>query len=162
MRAALTAPRDPAKLQLDVRQMRGMIEAEKGSDDIWDIKQVAGGLVDVEFIAQYLVLRHASSNPDLIHAHTGTALYRLSAAGHLSAAEAEILLPALALYGGLTQVLRLAQDGVFRPDEANERLRALLARAADLPSFAVLEAHLRETTRAVRASFIRIVGEPIA
>jgi len=162
IRAALTTPRDPDSLRHDVRHMRGLIATEKGSDDIWEIKQVAGGLVDVEFIAQYLMLRHAPEDPAILSTHTGIALERLAAKGYLPAAEADLLLPAAALYGGLTQVLRLAQEGVFRPGEASAGLKGLLALAADLPSFSVLEAHLRQTTRAVRASFNRIVGEPIA
>jgi glutamate-ammonia-ligase adenylyltransferase len=161
MQAALTIPRNIAKLTTDVRQMRGLIEADKGTDDIWDIKQVAGGLVDIEFIAQYLMLRHAASDPTLLSTQTGTALQRLALAGYLPAAEAQVLLPAFELYSGLTQVLRLAHEGVFRPSVSTDRLKALLARAADLPSFSTLEAQLRTTTRTVRASFGRLIGKPI-
>jgi glutamate-ammonia-ligase adenylyltransferase len=157
---ALTAPREPAKLMRDVREMRGLIERDKGTDDIWDIKQVAGGLVDVEFIAQYLMLRNASSDPKILSTHTQTALANAAEAGFLLRVDADILLPAVALYGGLTQVLRLAHDGVFKPSQSSERLRALLARTADVPSFSVLEAHLRATVEAVRASFVRMIGQP--
>ena len=40
--------------------MRARIEKEKGTRDIWDLKQVRGGLVDLEFIAQHLQLVHAA------------------------------------------------------------------------------------------------------
>ncbi len=43
--------------------MRARIEKEKGTKDIWDLKQVRGGLVDLEFIAQYLQLVHAATAP---------------------------------------------------------------------------------------------------
>ena len=60
MRASLVWPRDRAKIAADVRDMRARIAKEKGTEDIWDLKQVRGGLVDVEFIAQYLQLVHAA------------------------------------------------------------------------------------------------------
>ena len=34
--------------------MRDKIADEKGTIDIWDLKQVRGGLIDLEFIAQFL------------------------------------------------------------------------------------------------------------
>ena len=161
IRDALTQPRSAETLRHDVREMRGLIEADKGTDDIWNIKHVAGGLVDIEFIGQFLSLKHAAEAPDILSTHTGTALQRLRDRGFLKPDEADLLLSALALYSGLTQVLRLAQEGPFTPAGSSERLRALLASTADLPSFQTLEAHLRATTIAVRASFCRLVGEPI-
>ena len=62
-RRALTAPRDRAKTAADVRDMRARIEKEKGTRDPWELKQVRGGLVDLEFIAQHLQLVHAADHP---------------------------------------------------------------------------------------------------
>ena len=45
--------RDRARLAPDVRTMRAKIATEKGTEDIWELKQVRGGLVDLEFIAQF-------------------------------------------------------------------------------------------------------------
>ena len=39
---------------------------EKGESDPWDLKLASGGLIDLEFIAQYLMLRHAHARPDVI------------------------------------------------------------------------------------------------
>ena len=41
--------------------MRGAIAKEKGDRERWDLKYAAGGLIDIEFIAQYLQLVHAAS-----------------------------------------------------------------------------------------------------
>ncbi len=59
IREILCLQRDPRKIAADVREMRRMIATEKGEDDRWDLKYVKGGLVDIEFIAQYLSLVHA-------------------------------------------------------------------------------------------------------
>ena len=52
----LTAKRDPKKVFKDVRAMRELIAQEKGDDDPWDLKLARGGLTDLDFIAQGLVL----------------------------------------------------------------------------------------------------------
>ncbi len=80
-------------------------------------------------------------------------------AGLLAAGEAEILLPALRLYQALTQILRLCVAGPFDPGVAQKGLLDLLARAGELPDFAALDRHLRDTEEAVRASFERLVGK---
>ena len=60
VRAALVKPRDRAKIAADLIEMRERVFKEKGSADIWELKQTRGGLVDVEFLAQYLQLIHAA------------------------------------------------------------------------------------------------------
>ena len=85
IRHVLTLPRDRAKIAADVRDMRARIEKEKGTRDIWDLKQVRGGLVDLEFIAQYLQLVHAAGHPEILSPNTVAALGNLSRAGLLPA-----------------------------------------------------------------------------
>jgi glutamate-ammonia-ligase adenylyltransferase len=155
---ALSARRDAKKVRNDVREMRGLIAAEKGSEGAWDLKQAPGGLVDIEFIAQYLELVHGASHPGILSPETETVLANAASAGLLPPREAEILLPALRLYQALTQLLRLCVAGTFDPAEAPGGLLELLARAGELPDFATLDVHLRETQAAVRASFERIIG----
>ena len=151
--------RQPKKLVADVVEMRRTIETEKGHGGLWDIKLAPGGLIDIEFVAQYLQLRYGSRHPDIIATETEICLSRAAAAKLLSAKDADILLPALRLYHGLTQLIRLCVDEPFRPDDAPEGLKLLLARTAEVPDFARLEAHLGETQLAVRAAFESVVGE---
>jgi [glutamine synthetase] adenylyltransferase / [glutamine synthetase]-adenylyl-L-tyrosine phosphorylase len=63
------------------------------------------------------------------------------------------------LYHDLTQVLRLCLPGPFDPKAAAPGLIGLLARAADVPDFATLDATMTETEAKVRKSFERILGE---
>jgi glutamine synthetase adenylyltransferase len=58
IRVVLCRPREREWLPGDVVEMRQAIATEKG-EATWDLKYVAGGLVDIEFIAQYLQLVHA-------------------------------------------------------------------------------------------------------
>ena len=48
----LSRPRDPKSIISDVLEMRRAMVLEKGEDGAWDLKQAAGGLVDIEFVAQ--------------------------------------------------------------------------------------------------------------
>jgi glutamate-ammonia-ligase adenylyltransferase len=62
----LRTPRDVEKLRHDVRDMRARILREKSPpSEGFDLKLSPGGRVDVEFIAQYLVLAHAHAQPEL-------------------------------------------------------------------------------------------------
>jgi glutamate-ammonia-ligase adenylyltransferase len=79
--------------------------------------------------------------------------------GLLAAEDADVLRPAAQLYHNLTQVLRLCLPGPFDPKTAGAGLLGLLARAADVPDFATLDAHLAETQQKVRACFTRILGQ---
>ena len=54
--------------------MRGAIAAEKGESDRWDLRHVAGGLIDIEFIAQYLQLVHAWQMPEILDTSTARVL----------------------------------------------------------------------------------------
>ncbi|MGG4734630.1 bifunctional [glutamate--ammonia ligase]-adenylyl-L-tyrosine phosphorylase/[glutamate--ammonia-ligase] adenylyltransferase [Leclercia adecarboxylata] len=66
-RDVLTATRDGATLQTEVREMREKMRAHLGNKhrDRFDIKADEGGITDIEFITQYLVLRDAHSKPKL-------------------------------------------------------------------------------------------------
>ena len=158
IRAALTHPRDARKLTDDVLAMRWRLEKEKGSKNPWEIKQVAGGLIDVEFIAQYLMLRDGAARPEIFSTTTPLALEKLRDAGLLDPGSAEALRGASRLYQGLTQVLRLAIDDAFRPADAPRGLTDLLLRVGDSPDLSHLEALLIETQKSTRDIFVSLVG----
>ena len=88
--------------------MRARIERERHARSIWDVKYVRGGLVDIEFIAQYLQLRHAHAAPQVLSTNTMEALSALSAAGVLSPDVADELIEALGLWQQIQARLRLA------------------------------------------------------
>ena len=154
----LCRQRDLAATAGDVIDMRGAIAKEKGDADPWDLKYAAGGLIDIEFIGQYLQLVRAAERPQILDTSTARTLEKAERLGLLAPQDAEALRPAVRLFHDLTQILRLCLPASFDPQAANPGILALLARAADLPDFATLSAHLHETQRAVRAAFIRILG----
>ncbi|MFZ0242101.1 MAG: bifunctional [glutamate--ammonia ligase]-adenylyl-L-tyrosine phosphorylase/[glutamate--ammonia-ligase] adenylyltransferase [Desulfobacterales bacterium] len=67
-REVLGRQRDPARLRVEVLDMRRRMRAEllQPQQGVFDIKQDTGGIVDIEFLVQYLVLRHAAAHPELL------------------------------------------------------------------------------------------------
>ncbi|NVN86979.1 MAG: bifunctional [glutamine synthetase] adenylyltransferase/[glutamine synthetase]-adenylyl-L-tyrosine phosphorylase [Rhodopseudomonas sp.] len=157
IRDVLTRPRDPAVIATDVAEMRRAIAQEKGEDDIWDLKYAAGGLVDIDFIAQYLQLIHAAAQPEILNVNTLAVLDNAARLGLLPQGAAEVLRPAARLYHDLTQILRLCVSEKFKPETAGEDLLRVLVRAGDAPDFSSLEARVKETQAEVRAVFLKVV-----
>jgi glutamate-ammonia-ligase adenylyltransferase len=133
VRQVLLIERDPEKLRADVVDMRARIAKEKPAPDGWDVKYGTGGLVDIEFAVQYLVLRHAHAHPDILSPETETALARLAEAGLLPADAARDLVRALDLCWRVQGFLRLALDERLDPATAPPALLAGLARAVAGP-----------------------------
>ncbi len=64
--AVITAPRDPAALAAEIRAMRQRLyDAHPVRADRFDLKHSPGGMIDVEFAVQYLVLAHSAAHPAL-------------------------------------------------------------------------------------------------
>ncbi|MFW0882795.1 bifunctional [glutamate--ammonia ligase]-adenylyl-L-tyrosine phosphorylase/[glutamate--ammonia-ligase] adenylyltransferase [Cronobacter dublinensis] len=66
-REVLATPRDGDTLRTDVREMREKMRAHLGNKhrDRFDIKADEGGITDIEFITQFMVLRYAPEQPKL-------------------------------------------------------------------------------------------------
>jgi glutamate-ammonia-ligase adenylyltransferase len=159
IREALTRPRNAAVVGHDVAEMRRAIALEKGEGDVWDLKYAAGGMVDIDFIAQYLQLVHANARPDILDVSTLHVLDNAVRLGVLPASAAQVLRPATRLYHDLTQILRLCVTERFRPETSGEDLLRVMARAGDAPDFSSLEARVKETQLEVRRVFRDLLGE---
>jgi [glutamine synthetase] adenylyltransferase / [glutamine synthetase]-adenylyl-L-tyrosine phosphorylase len=157
IRDVLTRPRDAGGVANDVAEMRRAIALEKGEDDIWDLKYAAGGMVDIDFIAQYLQLVHAAKKPDILDVSTMRVLDNAARLGVLPQSAAEILRSAAHLYHDLTQILRLCVSEKFKPETSGDDLLRVMARAGDAPDFSSLEARVKETQTEVRRVFRDIV-----
>jgi glutamate-ammonia-ligase adenylyltransferase len=135
----LTRRLDRRKIAGDVVDMRERIAKEKGTSNIWDMKQIRGGLVDLEFITQFLQLVHSADHPEILDQNTTRALCKARDAGVLETGDARMLIAAAHLYSTLGQIVRLCQDGLFDPDQAPQDLKALLCRAAGIEDFSKIE-----------------------
>lgn len=65
-RELLGQPRDRQELSAAVQSMRQRMRGQLAADEqAWDLKRGSGGIVDIEFVVQYLVLAHAHDHPAL-------------------------------------------------------------------------------------------------
>ena len=125
----LTQPRDPAKLREDVLAMRQkMHDGHPNRSDLFDLKHDAGGIVDVEFMVQYLVLAHAAQHPELTRNSGNLALLKLAAELELiPASDAEAVRNAYREFRRLQHALRLqsAQTARVEPAQVAEHAAAV-------------------------------------
>ncbi|WP_294538690.1 bifunctional [glutamine synthetase] adenylyltransferase/[glutamine synthetase]-adenylyl-L-tyrosine phosphorylase [uncultured Rhodoblastus sp.] len=156
--------RDLKALAKAVREMRALVAREKGEGDSWDLKRAAGGLLDIEFIAQFLALGHGFEEKSLRATATRDILVHAARVGLLDAKTAETLTGALSLYGNVTQWLRLALDVGADPRRAAQGVKRRISAASGLPDFALLERELAATRKEVRRIFSRLLsrqGRPL-
>ncbi|HET6430763.1 bifunctional [glutamate--ammonia ligase]-adenylyl-L-tyrosine phosphorylase/[glutamate--ammonia-ligase] adenylyltransferase [Dyella sp.] len=93
-REILAAPRDPAAVIAEVSSMRERWRGERDRSDVaqFDLKQGRGGLLDIEFALQGLVLAHAAGHPGLLEVTRNAGLIDACAtAGLLDPAQAQTL-----------------------------------------------------------------------
>ncbi len=163
VRATLTRARDPVLLAGEAAEMRDKIAETHRHPSFWNVKHRRGGLVDIEFIAQYLQLREAHRRPDLLRENTAEALAALEAAGVLAADTARELLAALKLWHAVQQMLKLTSvEQEIDETAAAPAFLALMARAAGAVDFARLKRNMDEAAESAFARFQAIVVAPAA
>jgi glutamate-ammonia-ligase adenylyltransferase len=163
VRATLCKERDPAALVRDVADMRDRIARHAPPKSPWDFKHVAGGLFDIDFVAQYLALLHAHAHPDLLDPHPARLLARFAEARLVEAADAEQLIATRTLLSDVQSLLRLTIDGdesSFDEASAPEGQRRLIATTEGAANMAELKARLAAQAAATHAIYRRIVEAP--
>jgi len=156
----LTAPRDPARLLIDVAEMRERLVQHHRVKSPWDIKHRRGGLVDLEFLCQYLQLRAAHRHPDVLHSNLGAAITRIGALGLLSVRDSARLHQAWHLWTSLQQTLRLTYQGDFQETALTARVRQILADAAQCRDFVELKALMTLRANQVSRLYRGLIDHP--
>jgi len=118
--AVLCAPHDPAGLRDEILGMRKkMLDAHPNTSELFDIKHDPGGIIDVEFMVQYLVLGHAHAHPELAANAGNLALLKISAElGLIESGHAEAVHAAYRQFRELQHQLRLAGEKYARVEPA--------------------------------------------
>ncbi|WP_117195440.1 bifunctional [glutamine synthetase] adenylyltransferase/[glutamine synthetase]-adenylyl-L-tyrosine phosphorylase [Rhizobium terrae] len=155
----LAAKADVARVAADVAEMRELIEKEKPPGDIWDFKLIPGGLIDIEFIAQYLRLV-APAKGVVLDTYGFSTAEALKALGEklMKPDDLDTCLEALRLFTELSQIIRLCVDGPFDAQNAPAGLVERVCRAGGCPDLRTLEAEVKRLSTAVREVFRRTVG----
>lgn len=141
--------RDAASVQMDASAMRERIFAQHGSLNPWDIKQTRGGMLDIDFIAQFLQLCHANRKPHILRTSTQHAIQAMRDARILSQKNAALLVDAYGLYSHLLHLLRLCSTGALDEATAPRGLKSLLCSQLNIKNFDHLKTTLITTEESV-------------
>jgi glutamate-ammonia-ligase adenylyltransferase len=80
----------------------------------YDIKNGPGGIKEIEFLIQYLQLKHAANLPDLVTHNTVTAIKRLRRYAILDADTTKLLLNSHMFFRTIDTLLRLNDEDVLK------------------------------------------------
>jgi glutamate-ammonia-ligase adenylyltransferase len=154
----LAARPDIAKIAREVSEMRVLIGKEKPPRDIWDFKLIPGGLIDLEFLAQYLRLV-APAKGIVVPTYGSTTGELLKRLGEemITPGDLDTCLDAIRLFSELSQIIRLCVDGPFEPKDAPSGLVERICRAGDCPDLATLEGEVKRLSKAARKVFEKSV-----
>jgi [glutamine synthetase] adenylyltransferase / [glutamine synthetase]-adenylyl-L-tyrosine phosphorylase len=145
----------PRAIADEIGRMRERIERELGGK--FDLKVGAGGLIDIEFAAQYLQLAHGHAHPALRTTSTVEALRAAARCGVAPTREIELLDQGYRFLRGIEHRLRVVHDQpIHRLPETKLELDQL-ARRSGFPDGAVLLAHVERWQRDVRAAYSRLL-----
>lgn len=157
IRSVLVRPRSTPILARDVVEMRARIADAHRNPSPFDVKHRRGGMVDIEFIVQYLQLRDAARAPEVLHANTRAALTALAAAGALAPADADTLIRALTLWRNVQGLLKLTVPEPFDEAGTPAAVKDLISRGAAAIDFATLKQDMDAAARAAHDLFHRLV-----
>lgn len=163
IRRLLTAVSDEQALRNDVATMRVKIDQEHHTSSPWAIKHLRGGLVDLEFIAQYLQLKHSEEYPGVLSPNTWRALKNIGRQGLIANEITTTLLDALDLWQALQSRLHLTIE-TDAPSGGTKSmpiaLQEKLASLGGVDNIADIESTILQTAEQVFNLFQAIVGEP--
>jgi glutamate-ammonia-ligase adenylyltransferase len=158
VRTVLTRRRDPAVVRRDVKAMRKLISSTKGDAQPWDLKLAVGGLTDIDFAAEAIVLAHAADHPELAALGMGALFAEAARRDLLPLADADTFSAGHRLMNDVIHWQRLTIDGAFDPASVPGPVMRLIARAANAPDAKVLASTLGDSRAGVRGAFERLLG----
>ncbi|MCA0422127.1 MAG: bifunctional [glutamine synthetase] adenylyltransferase/[glutamine synthetase]-adenylyl-L-tyrosine phosphorylase [Proteobacteria bacterium] len=154
----ISVPRDRKKTAREIARMRALMDQERGPSGKFDFKLMPGGLVDIEFVAQFLVLTQAATHPHYVGLAPTDVLLRSGEAGDLPTESVDLLVQAYQLFSRLTQALRIVLIDDRAVDDQPPAFRLKLAQATELPSFKVLQSEIARLAKEVRRVMVSVLG----
>ncbi|ENN92104.1 bifunctional [glutamine synthetase] adenylyltransferase/[glutamine synthetase]-adenylyl-L-tyrosine phosphorylase [Bartonella bovis] len=156
VRAIIALPRDKKMIAKEVREMRALIEQKKPPKNRWDLKTIPGGIMDLEFIAQFAVITH------MIEFQIGTTTADILShlpKSFLDQTFISELHYAYCLYTNLSQIIRLCLNDYLNPDDMPPGLGDLLLHSVGEPDLLRVEKLIEETGQSVRSIFTQVLKD---
>lgn len=151
------AAHDKEKIRTDIISMRERIAKEHVTRNPWYIKHIRGGMVDCDFIAQYLVLTYAHQFPNIWHTEAAHIFNNAQNLGLLDMQDATLLTAAKQFQSDLLSVTRLISTDILRDDMISPGLVRTLTELMKTSDIETLKTDLLAHQRNVLDCFTRIL-----
>ncbi len=158
IKTILQEKRDTIRIKAEVQKMRGRIYNEKKTDNIWNVKQIKGGIVDIEFIIQYLNLCFAHKHPQILEANPMASLRTIFELKLITDEQFESLSIAHKLFSEISQIISLTLEGELLRADVPDGLERLLLAVSNSPDLNYLEQTLGEIQQKTLTIFTEIIG----
>jgi glutamate-ammonia-ligase adenylyltransferase len=135
VRKHVLKPREQTTLLKDVLDMRERIAKQFTTRNPWALKHIRGGMVDLDFIAQYLILRYGYEYPELWHRAARGVFEHAQTNGILPTEITTPLIDAKKFLSDLMSLLRLSATGGAITDDAPVGLKNLLVEGMRAENF---------------------------
>jgi glutamate-ammonia-ligase adenylyltransferase len=157
----LVQERDRNSLVAAVHEMRGKLFEAFGADNMWAMKHTKGGLVDLEFICQYLILRCGFEHPDLFEPELTLAIERLAQYRILPEETCDSMEEAHVLMQKTQSLLRLSVGPAPNTsDDIPLGLKKTLVEATNSMNFKDLERRLAEAQSTIYNCYKELIEKP--
>lgn len=161
LRGAVANPKRAEIILRDLDRARAQRLRRDRAGSAWDLEQSEGGLFDVDLIVSTLIYRHAGAQPALQTVSPADALDHMARAGILTVEVAETLKGARAFWTRLATARALARWSNPQREPVRPRFAGLLARAAEVDSFAQVRPIMRGYADEVTRLYAQLVlGRP--
>jgi len=165
----LRKPRDASELAKEIDEMREKIEKQHGTDNPFDVKYVRGGLIDVEFLIQYLELCHSGQYPELIQGNLHLAIEKIGEYGLLPADDVAALKNAAEILLNTQCILRLIGSEIPAEETMTPAMKKVLSTslipgaekepAGDEIKFENFKKMLVETQKNVQGIYRKVISK---
>ena len=125
--------RDQDNLLFQVAKMRRLLIENYPTTSIWAIKHIRGGIIDIEFICQYLLLKNSPNYPEILEKNTLKQITKLQKYNILTAQIGEDLYDACHTLQSIQAMLRLCIGSSSKQKEIPKALLITLSERLDCP-----------------------------
>ena len=143
---------DPMELKKSIGEMRQKIIAEHPNSGIWDLKNISGGMTDIEFISQYLQICFAAAHPEILQKNTIQTLTEAKKLKLLPQSDLNFLITSYEQMLSFKAILSLNNS-----IELTARMKEKLLQISRESDFAKLEANLTATESKTSNIFNKII-----
>jgi len=153
----LSAQRDSDKLVIDVADMRERVRQTHGGESEWDAKHRRGGLLDQDFISQYLQLRYAHEDPNILSRSFVRVVRRAAEKGILAQDDVENMIEARKFFRTQQMLLRLTMDEAAFRQAMPKGLEEKLCRALGVVDMEHLRTHMETVSRNSARVYVEVI-----